>query len=126
MKKYLSAQLERVLRATRGLALQLFSRRELRTTVVAAALAGFAPVASAVDLSDLGSATDVICLISSYVSGPWLYAIGIVLIIIGAVAIANSESSIGKFISLVLVGLGLASCAIPIVKNHLKINYTCA
>jgi hypothetical protein len=77
-------------------------------------------------MSDLGSATDVICLISSYVSGPWLYAIGIVLIIIGAVAIANSESSIGKFISLVLVGLGIASCAIPIVKNHLKINYTCA
>lgn len=126
MKKHLFAQLDHARTAVRKLGVRLFSRRELRSTIVAAALAGFAPMASAVDLSDLGSATDVICLISSYVSGPWLYAIGIVLIIIGAVAIANSESSIGKFISLVLVGLGIASCAIPIVKNHLKINYTCA
>ena len=126
MKKHLFAQLNQARAAIRKLGARLFSRRELRSTIVAAVLACFAPMASAVDMSDMASATDVICLISSYVSGPWLYAIGIVLIIIGAVAIANSESSIGKFISLVLVGLGIASCAIPIVKNHLKINYTCA
>ncbi|MFL9995295.1 TrbC/VirB2 family protein [Paraburkholderia sediminicola] len=126
MEKQLFTQLDQARASIRKLGVRLFSRRELRSTIVAAALACFAPMASAVDMSDLGSATDVICLISSYVSGPWLYAIGIVLIIIGAVAIANSESSIGKFISLVLVGLGIASCAIPIVKNHLKINYTCA
>jgi len=38
----------------------------------------------------------------------------------------NSESTIGKMISTVFVGLGLASVAIPIVKNHLMINYTCS
>ncbi|WP_429298837.1 TrbC/VirB2 family protein [Paraburkholderia sp. GAS199] len=105
---------------------RFLSRREIRSTIVAASLAFFAPFASAVSLSDLGSATDVICLISAYISGPWLYGIGIVLIIVGAVAIASSESTIGKLISTVLVGLGLASCAVPIVKNHLNISYTCA
>ena len=48
------------------------------------------------------------------------------LIIVGAVAIANAESSIGKLISSVFVGLGLAACAVNIVKNHLGITYTCA
>jgi hypothetical protein len=70
--------------------------------------------------------TGIVCLISAYISGPWLYAIGVVLIIVGAVAIGNSESTIGKMISTVFVGLGLASVAIPIVKNHLMINYTCS
>lgn len=105
---------------------RFLSRREIKSTIVAASLTFFAPFASAVSLSDLGSATDVICLISAYISGPWLYGIGIVLIIVGAVAIASSESTIGKLISTVLVGLGLASCAVPIVKNHLNIAYTCA
>ncbi|MEX3900969.1 conjugal transfer protein TrbC [Paraburkholderia sp. BR10954] len=129
MKKYLSDFLATARERTRALSrfiwTRFLTRRELRSTVVAASLAAFAPFALAVDLTDLGSATDVICLISSYISGPWLYGIGIVLIIVGAVAIGNSESTIGKIISTVFVGLGLAACAIPIVKNHLHINYTC-
>ncbi|MGF7136025.1 small-conductance mechanosensitive channel [Paraburkholderia sp. EB58] len=104
----------------------LFGRKEIRSTLVAVTLASVAPMASAVDMSDLGSATGIVCLISAYISGPWLYAIGVVLIIVGAVAIGNSESTIGKMISTVFVGLGLASVAIPIVKNHLMINYTCS
>ena len=111
---------------SRNLSKFLFSRKEIRTTLVAALLASFAPMASAVDMSDLGSATGIVCLISAYISGPWLYAIGVILIIVGAVAIANSESNIGKMVSGVFVGLGLASVAIPIVKNHLMINYTCS
>ena len=104
----------------------LFGRKEIRSTLLAVALASVAPMASAVDMSDLGSATGIVCLVSAYISGPWLYAIGVVLIIVGAVAIGNSESTIGKMISTVFVGLGLASVAIPIVKNHLMINYTCS
>lgn len=115
------------LRAIAGGAYRRFlSRREIRSTIIAACLAFFTPFASAVSLSDLGSATDVICLIQAYISGPWLYGIGIVLIIVGAVAIASSESTIGKLISSVFVGLGLAACAVNIVKNHLGISYTCA
>jgi hypothetical protein len=126
MKKSLKVILAR-LRSTALSAYRRFlTRREIRSTIVAASLAFFTPFASAVSLTDLGSATDVICLIQAYISGPWLYGIGIVLIIVGAVAIANAESSIGKLISSVFVGLGLAACAVNIVKNHLGITYTCA
>ena len=126
MKKSLNSVKSR-LRALSVTAYHRFlSRREIRSTIVAASLAFFAPFASAVSLSDLGAASDVICLIQAYISGPWLYGIGIVLIIVGAVAIGNSESTIGKIISTVFVGLGLAACAVPIVKNHLHVNYTCA
>ena len=104
---------------------RFLSRREIRSTLVAAGLASFAPLASAVDLTDLGSATDLICLIQAYISGPWLYGIGIVLIIVGAIAIANSESTIGKIISSVFVGLGIAACAVNIVKNHMHLSNVC-
>ncbi|TDY48073.1 hypothetical protein BX592_1116 [Paraburkholderia rhizosphaerae] len=108
------------------LARQLFSRREIRTTLIAAGLASFAPLALAADLSDLSGATDVICLIEGYISGPWLFGIGVVLIILGAVAIANSEGTIGKLLSTGLVGLGLASAAVPIAQNHLHLVNSCA
>ena len=126
MKTYLTNLTMAARARARKSATFLFSRKEIRTTLIAAGLASFAPMASAVDMSDLGSATGIVCLISAYISGPWLYAIGVILIIVGAVAIANSESTIGKMVSGVFVGLGLASVAVPIVKNHLGIVYTCA
>jgi hypothetical protein len=126
MKKSLTFIQSRLRAAAAVAHRRFFSRREIRSTLVAAGLAFFTPFASAVSLSDLGAASDVICLIQAYISGPWLYGIGVVLIIVGAVAIASSESTIGKLISSVLVGLGLAACAVNIVKNHLGITYTCA
>ncbi|KUY49063.1 TrbC/VirB2 family protein [Burkholderia sp. RF2-non_BP3] len=104
----------------------LFGRGQRLSTLIALLLTLAAPAAKAVDLGDLGNASNFICLIQAYVSGPVLFGLGIVLIIVGAVAIANSESNIGKMISSVIVGLGIASCALPLVKNQLKINYTCA
>lgn len=124
--KYLTATRTRLRARATGAFKRFLSRCEIRSTVVAASLALFAPFACAVNMQDLGPATDVICLIQGYISGPWLYGIGIVLIIVGAVAIANSESSIGKIISSVFVGLGLAACAVNIVKNHLGITFVCA
>jgi len=130
MKRQLQALAVRVRNQAQAAALRLFARHELRTTLIAAALTAIAPSANALssstDMTDLGAATNFVCLISSYVSGPWLYAIGIVLIVVGAVAIANSESTIGKMLSSVIVGLGLAACAVNIVKDHLGIAYTCA
>ncbi|MBN3785655.1 conjugal transfer protein TrbC [Burkholderia sp. Ac-20353] len=126
MQKQKPALLNRLREKVAASSRALFARGELRSTLIAAALAGAAPAANAVDMTSLGAATDLICLISSYVSGAWLYTIGIVLIIIGAVAIANSESNIGKMLSSVFVGLGIAACAVPIVRDHLHVNYTCA
>jgi hypothetical protein len=101
--------------------------KEVVTTVLAIVLSLIAPLsmAQSTSISDLSTASGIICMISDYISGPWLYGIGIVLIIVGAVAISSSESSISKMISTVFVGLGLAACAVPIVKNHLGLSYTC-
>ncbi|KVN06881.1 TrbC/VirB2 family protein [Burkholderia diffusa] len=104
----------------------LFGRGQRLSTLTALLLTFAAPAAKAVDLGDLGNASNFICLIQAYVSGPWLFGIGIVLIIVGGVLIANSESNFGKLLSTVIVGLGFASCAATLVKNQLKINYTCA
>jgi hypothetical protein len=127
MKQYLAPFLQRAARTARAACTRLFSRRELRTTLIAAALSAIAPMASATstDLSDLGPATDAICLISNYISGPWLFCIGLVVMIVGFIAIANSESTIGKVLSSVFVGIGLAACAVPVLKDHFKISYVC-
>ncbi|WP_028218905.1 TrbC/VirB2 family protein [Paraburkholderia oxyphila] len=127
MKQYLAPFVKRAARHARSACTRLFGRRELRTTLIAAALSAIAPMASAssTDLSDLGPATDAICLISNYISGPWLFCIGLVVMIVAFIAIANSESTIGKVLGSVFVGIGLAACAIPVLKDHFKIAYVC-
>ena len=104
----------------------LFGRGQVRSTILALSLAMVAPLSrAATDLSDLGTLNSVVCLVSGEISGPYLYAIGLVLFIVGAVAIASSESTIMKMLSTVIVGFGLASAAIPILKNHFDVSYTC-
>ncbi len=77
------------------------------------------------DFSTLTGLTDIICTISNLISGPYLYGIGIVLITIGGVAVANSESNIAKTFSVVLVGLGIASVAVPIMRDHFHMATAC-
>ncbi|MCP1121419.1 TrbC/VirB2 family protein [Robbsia andropogonis] len=103
----------------------LFGRGELRSTLLALALCALAPMAQAADLSAFSGLNNFICLISSEISGPWLFVIGILLIIIAGVAIAASESTIIKVISTVGVGFGIAVAAIPIVQSHFNLSYTC-
>jgi hypothetical protein len=116
--------------ALRALYRDYLCPKEIVTTLVALSLAFLSPLSMAqssgsTSISDLSTASGIICMISDYISGPWLYGIGIVLIIVGAVAISSSESSISKMISTVFVGLGIAACAVNIVKNHLGLSYTC-
>ncbi|WP_321853281.1 conjugal transfer protein TrbC [Paraburkholderia tropica] len=125
MMKQLLSHLNRVASVARAAGARLFGRRELRTTLIAAGLSAVAPIAGATDLSDLSSATDVICLISGWISGPYLFGIGLVLLIFGFIAIAASEGTIAKILSGCVLGIGLAACAIPIMKNHFKISYVC-
>ncbi|CAG9254974.1 conjugal transfer protein TrbC [Paraburkholderia unamae] len=127
MTKYLSSLFRRAACHARQTCSKLFGRRELRTTLIAAALSAIAPMASATstDLSDLGPATDAICLISNYVSGPWLFCIGLIVAILGFIAVASSEGTLVKCLSGVFMGIGLAACAIPLLKNHFKISYVC-
>lgn len=129
MKQPLLSRLQRAavcaLASARAACARLLARREIRTTLIAAGLSMIAPMANAVDLSDLGSATDVICLVSSWISGPWLFGIGLVVIIVAFIAIATSESTIAKVLSTALAGIGFAACAVPILQNHFKISYVC-
>ncbi|MFX1739810.1 TrbC/VirB2 family protein [Paraburkholderia sp. A1RI_3L] len=127
MKQRLTSFRRRVAQRACEAYARLFSRRELRTTLVALTLSAIAPLASAssTDLSDLGSATDVICLVSNWISGPWLFGIGLVIMIVACIAIATSESTIAKVLSAAFVGIGFAACAVPVLKNHFKISYVC-
>jgi hypothetical protein len=77
------------------------------------------------DYTSLTGLTDIICTISNLISGPYLYGIGIVLITLGGVAVANSESNIAKTFSVVLIGLGIASVAVPIMRDHFKLAVAC-
>ncbi|ACB68933.1 conserved hypothetical protein (plasmid) [Burkholderia ambifaria MC40-6] len=126
MKKLFNAFAHSASTKVCGAANYLFGRGQIRSTLIAAAIAFATPAAHAVDLSDLGNAASMICLIQAYVSGPVLFCIGIVVIIMAAIMIANSESNIVKFLATVFIGLGVAACAIPIVKNRMHIDYTCA
>ncbi|MDN7683041.1 TrbC/VirB2 family protein [Burkholderia cenocepacia] len=126
MKKHIQTFCSLIKKKALGTGRYLFGRGQRLSTLIALVLTFVALPARAVDLGDLGNAANFICLIQAYVSGPWLFGIGIVLIIVGGVLIANSESNFGKLLSTVIVGLGFASCATALVKNQLKINYTCA
>ncbi|MEW6343091.1 MAG: TrbC/VirB2 family protein [Pseudomonadota bacterium] len=69
--------------------------------------------------------TNLVCGISTTISGPWLYAIAVVCVIIGAVGIANSESTITKYIVGTLSGLGLAASAGTLVAQGMGIAASC-
>ncbi|WP_180736583.1 TrbC/VirB2 family protein [Paraburkholderia sp. PGU19] len=88
-------------------------------------VASAAAMAATGDYSSLTGLTDIICTISNLISGPYLYGIGIILIVIGGVAVANSESNIAKTFSVVLVGLGIASVAVPIMRDHFHMTVAC-
>jgi len=89
------------------------------------------PAADAQTSSTSGSAsyfasvTNLVCGISSTISGPWLYGISIVVIILGAVAIAASDSTIVKMISTVFIGLGIAASATTVVTSGMGISSSC-
>lgn len=103
----------------------MFGRGQLRSTLVATVLCLIAPLSHATDVSDLSGLNNFICLLTAEVNGGWLYGIGIAVIIFGAVAIATAESTIIKLLSTAVLGLGIAVAAVPIVKNHLGLTFTC-
>ena len=73
--------------------------------------------ALAADIGIFSGLTNMICSIQALVSGPIIFVIGVVVIILGAIGIANSESTIVKIVMTAIVGIGLAAAAIPIAKN---------
>jgi hypothetical protein len=95
------------------------------TFMFSLAAKAFAQTSGTGSTTDLTGLTNIICTISNVISGPYLYGIGIVLVVLGGVAIASSESTIAKFASGGLMGLGIASVAVPIMQNHFAIAASC-
>jgi len=75
-------------------------------------------VAGTADAAMLDSVTGVICEIKTFFSGPFLFCGGVIIIILAAIGIANSESTIIKFVSFAGVGIGVAAAAIPIMQKY--------
>jgi type IV secretory pathway VirB2 component (pilin) len=93
------------------------NRSPQTTLAVGALLLMCAQSAFAADLGLFSGLTNIICSIMTLVSGPVLFVVGVVVIILGAIGIANSESTIVKVVMSAIVGIGLAAAAIPIAKN---------
>jgi TrbC/VIRB2 pilin len=109
-----------------------FNLTAIRNALVVGAAMAMTPMADAQYSSSGGggssyfsSVTNLVCGISSTVSGPWLYAVSIIVIILGAIAIAASDSSIVKMISTVFIGLGIAASAGTVVANGMGITSGC-
>ncbi|MFJ4291229.1 TrbC/VirB2 family protein [Cupriavidus sp. NPDC089707] len=73
--------------------------------------------AAAADDSFLGNLGNFICGIATFINTKYLFVIGLIVIVLGAYAYANAESSLSKFISGACVGVGLAAAAPSILKT---------
>lgn len=93
------------------------TRSQHTALMLGAAMLLCAQSAFAADIGIFSGLTNMICSIQALVSGPIIFVIGVVVIILGAIGIANSESTIVKIVMTAIVGIGLAAAAIPIAKN---------
>ncbi|SCU77680.1 Prepilin (modular protein) [Cupriavidus necator] len=93
------------------------TRSQHTALLLGAAMLLCAQSAFAADLGMFSGLTNMICSIQALVSGPILFVIGVMVIILGAIGIANSESTIVKVVMTAIVGIGLAAAAIPAAKT---------
>lgn len=80
--------------------------------------------AVAADDSFLGNLSNFICGLATFINTKYLFVLGLIVIVLGAIAYANAESSLSKFISGACVGIGLAAAAPSILKT-LNIAASC-
>ncbi|MBB6592737.1 hypothetical protein LBW62_08090 [Ralstonia solanacearum] len=66
---------------------------------------------------ELAGLSNFVCMIANFVKGGYLLAGGVIVIIIGAIAIAQSESTIVKFVSTIGIGIGIAAACIPLLQK---------
>lgn len=107
-----------------------FNLTAIRNAIMIGAVMAMVPAAdaqtsSSTSTSMFSSLTNLVCGISSTISGPWLYAISIIVIIVGAIAIASSESTIVKLVSTVFIGLGIAASAATVVTSGMNVQSSC-
>lgn len=66
---------------------------------------------------EMAGLSNFVCMIANFVKSGYLLAGGVIVIVIGAIAIAQSESTIVKFVSTIGIGIGIAAACIPLLQK---------
>ncbi|RWA51120.1 prepilin [Cupriavidus sp. UYMSc13B] len=93
------------------------ARKYAPSLLILVSMMGVATSAMAADFGYLGNLGDFICGIATFINTKYLFVAGLILIVLGAIGIANSESTIMKFVSVICIGIGLAAAAPAIMKT---------
>lgn len=88
-------------------------------------LMAIASSATAAEIAAFSQLGEFICGIATFINTKYLFVAGLILIVLGAVGIANSESTIMKFVSVICIGVGLAAAA-PSIMTVLGVAKACA
>jgi hypothetical protein len=92
------------------------ARKYAPSAVLMLGMMAVATSAVAADDSFLGNLGNFICGIATFISTKWLFVVGCVVISLGAIALANAESTLAKLISVTFMGVGVAASAPAIMK----------
>ncbi|AQV99482.1 prepilin (plasmid) [Cupriavidus necator] len=93
------------------------ARKYAPSMLVLVGMMSAATSAVAADYGFLGNLGEFICGIATFINTKYLFVAGLILIVLGAIGIANSESTIMKFVSVICIGIGLAAAAPAIMKT---------
>ncbi|QET04075.1 prepilin (plasmid) [Cupriavidus pauculus] len=101
------------------------ARKPVQQALAMTGLMAIAGSAAAAELAALSSLGEFICGIATFINTKYLFVAGLILIVLGAVGIANSESTIMKFVSVICIGVGLAAAA-PSIMTVLGVAKACS
>ncbi|WP_244789428.1 prepilin [Cupriavidus pauculus] len=99
-------------------------RKSAPKALTTLALMAIATSACAAEIAAFSALGDFICGIATFINTKYLFVAGLILIVLGAVGIANSESTIMKFVSVICIGVGLAAAA-PSIMTVLGVAKAC-
>ena len=93
------------------------ARKYAPSALLMVGMMAVATAAVAADDAFLNNLGNFICGIATFINTKYLFVVGLIVIVLGAYAYANAESSLSKFISGACVGVGLAAAAPSILKS---------
>nr|WP_315591810.1 prepilin [uncultured Cupriavidus sp.] len=100
------------------------SRKQAPKAITLLGLMAVATTAGAAEIAAFAALGDFICGIATFINTKYLFVAGLILIVLGAIGIANSESTIMKFVSVICIGVGLAAAA-PSIMTVLGVAKAC-
>ncbi|SDD57118.1 hypothetical protein SAMN05216345_11186 [Cupriavidus sp. YR651] len=100
------------------------ARKKAPKALTLLGLMAVASSAAAAEIAAFSALGDFICGIATFINTKYLFVAGLILIVLGAVGIANSESTIMKFVSVICIGVGLAAAA-PSILRVLNVAAAC-